>query len=483
MRFAQYKLTHFFTDIKPHGVAGTYDGAPVMKKMGSLLPTEQQTCHAHGTHLGICDIFYPKKKKKKTNENENENDEFVQNEAEDDDDEVESEVSSEVEDDAKLSDDESDITDTNFICDTDIFDDYDDISDESSEDESDDENNDPKTTEPLSEAESGMDIFTKIEKGPLNEEFDVIFKVRKIYKFISKSPVANGALQEEVKSQLGIKESKLSGDVRTRWNSMVFMLRSFVKVKGPLMKIWPEFNRKNIDLDEKDFDKAEEIITVLDPVLIACERICQRDATLYSADIVMKETITELENSTPLGRKIGDRLKIRYKERRNDDLVSLLKYLSTGTIEDGEKDPVFKMVPKARIIKKAKELMNRLFSDGADDVVQIENMNPNNESENLSFSERLERKLKNAAKPIESFDKEFQSLNKDMLSFQAHGIRPTNLNLLYEALMTIPPTSVEPERNFSQASLFLTKLRAGKMDPDTLDDLCFLRSLFLNNQI
>ena len=191
-------ILHFFTDIKHHGVAGTYDGAPVMKKMGRMLPTEQQTCHAHGTHLSIWDIFYPKKKKA------NENDELVQNEAEDDDDEVESNVSSEVEDNANLSDDESDITDTNFICDTDIFDEYDDISDESSEDESDDENDDPKTTEPLSEAESGMNIFTKIEKGPLTEEFDVIFKVRKIYKFISKSPVANGALQEEVKSQLGM---------------------------------------------------------------------------------------------------------------------------------------------------------------------------------------------------------------------------------------------------------------------------------------
>ena len=45
---------------------------------------------------------------------------------------------------------------------------------------------------------------------------------------------------------------------------------------------------------------------------------------------------------------------------------------------------------------------------------------------------------------------------------------------LHDALWSIQPTSVEAERSFSAAGLFLTKLRMGIKD-QTLDRLGFMR--------
>jgi len=46
-----------------------------------------------------------------------------------------------------------------------------------------------------------------------------------------------------------------------------------------------------------------------------------------------------------------------------------------------------------------------------------------------------------------------------MSLFEATKKRSNNLEKLYHALITIKPTSVEPERAFSAAGLFVTKLR------------------------
>ena len=57
--------------------------------------------------------------------------------------------------------------------------------------------------------------------------------------------------------------------------------------------------------------------------------------------------------------------------------------------------------------------------------------------------------------------------------FEASGIRPANLQTLYEALLTIQPTSVDAERSFSACGLFVTKLRS-RLHDSTIDALCFI---------
>ena len=61
--------------------------------------------------------------------------------------------------------------------------------------------------------------------------------------------------------------------------------------------------------------------------------------------------------------------------------------------------------------------------------------------------------------------------------FRKTGRKSKHVTLLLEELDSIPQTSVESERAFSAAGLFITKIRS-RLGDDTLDSLCFLKSYF-----
>ena len=72
-------------------------------------------------------------------------------------------------------------------------------------------------------------------------------------------------------------------------------------------------------------------------------------------------------------------------------------------------------------------------------------------------------------------------IKKEMQVYESTKERPAKLEKIYRALITLPPTSVEAERSFSAAGLFLTKLRC-KLGDETLNRLVFLRKHFLNQR-
>ena len=104
----------------------------------------------------------------------------------------------------------------------------------------------------------------------------------------------NEALQNEVKKHLNGKECKLISDLKIRWNSILFMIKAFVKVEAPLLVVLKDLDA-SLNLEEKDFEFAKELVKVLDPIFIASKTICRRDATLLTAEIVFKNLIQELE--------------------------------------------------------------------------------------------------------------------------------------------------------------------------------------------
>jgi hypothetical protein len=54
------------------------------------------------------------------------------------------------------------------------------------------------------------------------------------------------------------------------------------------------------------------------------------------------------------------------------------------------------------------------------------------------------------------------------------------LEKLFKALKTFPPTSIEAERAFSSAGIFITKLR-NRLSQTTIDALMFLKHFFNKN--
>lgn len=64
-----------------------------------------------------------------------------------------------------------------------------------------------------------------------------------------------------------------------------------------------------------------------------------------------------------------------------------------------------------------------------------------------------------------------------MVLFEQNFQRGYYLEKTYKNLLSIKPTSVESERAFSAAGQVCSKLRS-RLNDDTLDTLCFLRSYF-----
>ena len=74
----------------------------------------------------------------------------------------------------------------------------------------------------------------------------------------------------------------------------------------------------------------------------------------------------------------------------------------------------------------------------------------------------------------------YKTIQKELDVFDSTGERTPRLKKVMDALETIPPTSVESERAFSAAGLFITKLRT-RLSVKNIDALCFLRNYYKNN--
>ena len=70
-------------------------------------------------------------------------------------------------------------------------------------------------------------------------------------------------------------------------------------------------------------------------------------------------------------------------------------------------------------------------------------------------------------------------IEKDFKYVEANGIRTNSLEKLYNALLTIQPTSTASERVFSISGNFMTKIRS-QLNMQTLNGLVFLKYYFLN---
>lgn len=94
-----------------------------------------------------------------------------------------------------------------------------------------------------------------------------------------------------------------------------------------------------------------------------------------------------------------------------------------------------------------------------------------------SHSEKLNAAVNEAQKRKHNDENKSELLGKELRVFEATGERTQNLNIIYNALMSIPPTSVESERVFSTAGLFITKMRT-RLSDRSINCLCFLKSYF-----
>jgi len=408
----------------------TTDGASVMKKIGQLIGIRQQLCLAHGIQLAVVDVLYKRRVAETT------------------------------------------IVDHLYV--------------ENSDDEIIDENDD--------EDFAGFCILQSSSNSNevTNNLLPLINKVRNVVKIFKRSPIKNEILQVYVKAAFG-KEFTLILDNKTRWNSLLFMLERFYKLKNLIQKSLIDINSPIVFTDS-EFELLLQIVSTLLPVKLAVEALCRRDANLLTADVTLTFMLQNLGEGS-LSNEMRLSLIHRIKERRTN-LSYLVQYLHKGDRATNNlgSDIIFDRFNKTDLVNFIVDLIQRISSITNEDIaLTVENndfeVTITNEDEHLSLTlqERLEMaindeiKIKSTPKKTNSNNNLAKMIRKEMSIFEAEGTRGTNLQFAYDCLLTIPPTSVESERVFSSSGIICTNIRSSLND-DTLNSLCFLRSYFNINK-
>lgn len=404
-------------------VASTTDGASVMIKFGRLSAYEHQLCYNHGIHLAVLDVIYKKCK--------------------------------------------NDIESDSIVCD----------------DQNDEDGNDTSDSVEFLE-ESDDDSNESVPKQHLRTDMNAALNmVRNIVKFFKFSAVRNSILQEYVKQQHG-RELNLLLDCKTRWNSMETMLERFLKIVDSIRQALHDLN--STLLDDSNIHILTDIFKALKPIKLAVEALGRRDTNLLTADAIFQFLLDSLrENNDDFSNELLEALLVRIKERRNKDLVTLIKYLQTLDLDNTDD---LALSSKAAIVSYATNMMKRIFQEESVDIeVQQEKLR-SRDTESGSGTENLNHRLADAINaalktkmPTTASADQKKTLQKEMQIYEGTGNITTNLQKLLDALMTIQPTSIESERVFSCSSNFCTKKRSSLSDL-SLNALTFLKSYFLNIQ-
>ena len=199
-------------------------------------------------------------------------------------------------------------------------------------------------------------------------------------------------------------------------------------------------------------------------------------------------------NESTLAHKLLERLRSRYKDRKNNQLVSLVKFYKDpdSLTKSSNNEDSYKMVSKPTIVKMSKALHRRLRFDRAEtdelSSTANEQSNPSDSSEGADTRSNTEDSSIPLAKELSSLLTQSNRSQQDGLSdtftkeislFMTGGAEKKTqaLKELSRSLLTVPPTSVEAERTFSASGLFLTKLRC-RLSDASLDMLIFLKLYF-----
>jgi hypothetical protein len=332
------------------------------------------------------------------------------------------------------------------------------ISDESEDETENDSNDNAITFYEENDGEDGYEIFEGKYK-------DALIYTRKIFKYFRKSPVKLSQLRNAISSDLELNSRALPLDVRTRWNSILPMVQRYLEIKKQIESTLKQFNDGRFF--ESQHDKAlEELAVALEPVRNGVLKLSEHNSNLLIAEATMIYIVNRLKSApTRLSKDLGESMLQRYNSRRNKETISLLLTLQRHSFPKSIKD--FEYSSKPVIKKTALDLYERLYP----------NVEEGSEEEsNLGIpSDNLDAGISSIMAPAARVTG--KSLDKDFALLEANGERSIKLEKLYQALMSIKPTSTVCEQTFSVAGAFKTKIR-NRLSPKKLNTLVWLKTFF-----
>ena len=187
--------------------------------------------------------------------------------------------------------------------------------------------------------EAAVDLVETEAIGVELQQFvaEVIGKVRTVVKMFCKSPLKDEILQKHIQAQLNT-ELKLILDSKTRWNSLLEMIKIFVRAEKCIRMALIEIGTYTT-ITNAEIKILHDLIDILEPVKHAVDGLCRRNATLLIAEPIKK-----------------------IKDRINACLVHLLEYLHDSNFLIENKFDIFgEYGNKNKMYTLAATLMQKLF--------------------------------------------------------------------------------------------------------------------------
>jgi phage gp37-like protein len=263
-------------------------------------------------------------------------------------------------------------------------------------------------------------------------------------------------------------------DVRTRWNSMFEMLKRFIRVRRAIDAVNPNA------LSESEWQAITNVKECLEPVVICSTKLCSKSCTMpqsFAAKEFMMEVLQERRaNGNYFAQRLIEALDLRIDERTNRDLKDALSICTGADVDDRRATIIFMAALHDRLMAPPIEEIDTPPTDDG-------RMTTETESTELTLEERFAARMTQSTTqqrhhPIESTTNSTSKiLKKELNLFSETQHRPNMLAALYDCMLTVKPTSVESERAFSTATLFVTKIRS-RMGDETLSNLAMLRAYF-----
>lgn len=240
-----------------------------------------------------------------------------------------------------------------------------------------------------------------------------------------------------------------------RWSSLADMLGRFLKIRTAVQKSLIDLC-SDINFSEEEFKSLDDIYSTLQPIKTAVEMLGSRKMTLLSADATLKFLLKKLgQLKSPISKQLINALRRRISDRRTD-LFGVLQFLhnpNSACAVDEEAD-TFRVTKRTQIQNIIKDLIQQLYPSVP--AVQTGPVVPEPVPVAVPVSDppldikgqfmeavAKAQKISSARAEADTIINMNSTLMKKMSLFENGGVRGKYLELAYNALLSIPPTSIE----------------------------------------
>ena len=116
---------------------------------------------------------------------------------------------------------------------------------------------------------------------------ETLKKMRKMVKKIKQSPKLADLLRTKTNLSVIL-------DVKTRWNSMIHMVRRFIKIRKEINSVFV-YEEIDIPIDNSDIESLMQLIEILTPIEKAVVSLSAKNINLCTADLILEKMFHEIE--------------------------------------------------------------------------------------------------------------------------------------------------------------------------------------------